>query len=178
MICPRCGYHDSKVLDSREAIDGIRRRRECLKCGGRFTTYEKIQQHVLLVVKKDKRREQFDKGKILSGIRKACEKRPISAHIIEGLANDIEAELLSQGKAEIPGTLIGDMVMEKLKALDQIAYIRFASVYREFTDITRLKEEVDNLAGISENPKTPSTQLPLIPETEVGEKVRAVGRRR
>jgi len=163
MKCPRCNYEDSKVLDSREATDGIRRRRECLRCGGRFTTYEKIQLSTLYIIKKDKRREPFQKAKVLGGVRKACEKRPIAGAAIEALANEIEMELYGLGKPEIASTVIGDMVMAKLRKLDHIAYIRFASVYRDFTDITRLKQEVDNL--VVNNESLPlSAQLPLIPE--------------
>ena len=117
-----------------------------LRCDSRFTTYERIQKSSLFVIKKDKRRELFDKSKLLNGIRKAFEKRPIAANVIDKVADDIEAELYKQGKQEVPSTVIGDMVMAHLKKLDHIAYIRFASVYREFADITRLKQEVDNLA--------------------------------
>ena len=146
MKCPHCGFDDSKVLDSRDTADGIRRRRQCLSCNERFTTHEKVQQTMLFVIKKDRRREPFQKEKVLNGIRKACEKRPISGHDIEKLADEIETELLAQGRAEIPSSVIGDMVMAGLKTLDHIAYIRFASIYRDFADITRLKQEVDSLA--------------------------------
>ncbi|HXY74381.1 MAG TPA: transcriptional regulator NrdR [Dehalococcoidales bacterium] len=168
MKCPHCGYHDSKVLDSRDTSDGIRRRRQCLGCSARFTTQERLQQHTVFVIKKDKRREPFQKEKVLTGIRKACEKRPIAFHIIERLADEIEMDLITQGKEEVPSSVIGDMVMQRLKALDHIAYLRFASVYRDFTDITRLKQEVDSLAdaasGLTAEPQTPSAQLPLLPE--------------
>ncbi|MBI3040440.1 MAG: transcriptional repressor NrdR, partial [Chloroflexi bacterium] len=145
MDCPFCGHRDSKVIDSRDVNDGIRRRRQCLSCGSRFTTYERLQPSSLFVIKKDQRREAFTKDKLLSGIRKACEKRPLPTGSVDKLADDIEAELYQRGKAEIPSTLIGDMVMARLKNLDYIAYIRFASVYREFTDITALKREIDTL---------------------------------
>jgi len=164
MQCPHCGYNDSKVLDSRDIADGVRRRRQCLSCNGRFTTYERIQKSGLYVIKKDKRRELFDKSKLLNGIRKAFEKRPVASRVIEKLADDIEADLYRQGKQEIPTYLIGDMVMENMKNLDHIAYIRFASVYREFADITRLKQEVDNLAGGIVKIALPSAQLPLLPD--------------
>jgi transcriptional repressor NrdR len=173
--CPHCGYDDSKVVDSREASDGIRRRRMCLSCGGRFTTYERIQQTTLFVIKKDKRREPFQKEKLLTGIRKAFEKRPVAAHVIEKIADDIEVELHAQGRAEVPSSVIGDMVMEKLKGLDHIAYIRFASVYRDFADISRLKQEVDSLASTN---TTPSAQLPLLPEVEVNTGRKPGGRHR
>ena len=145
MNCPYCGYHDSKVIDSREVNDGIRRRRQCLKCDERFTTYERLQPASLFVTKKDERREEYDREKLLSGIRKACEKRPLPMGSVEKLADDIEAELYQMGKAEVPSVIIGDMVMARLRNLDHVAYIRFASVYRDFADITALKKEVDTL---------------------------------
>jgi transcriptional repressor NrdR len=165
MDCPYCGHSEDKVIDSREVNDGIRRRRQCLSCGERFTTYERLQPASLFVIKKDERREEFDRDKLLSGIRKACEKRPLPTGIVEKLVDDIEAELYQLGKAEIPSTVVGDMVMERLKNLDHIAYIRFASVYREFADITTLKEEVDTL--LDAEPSTPSSQLPLLPDEEL-----------
>jgi transcriptional repressor NrdR len=165
MKCPHCGYNDSKVLDSRDVDDGVRRRRQCLSCDTRFTTYERVQRTGLFVIKKDKRRELFDKGKLLSGIRKAFEKRPVAANTIDKIADDIETELYKQGRQEVQSEIIGDMVMTRLKQIDQIAYIRFASVYRDFADITKLKQEVDNLArGIGRS--VPAEQLPLIPENE------------
>ena len=172
MKCPHCGYSDSKVLDSRDVDDGVRRRRQCLGCENRFTTYERIQKSSLFVVKKDKRREAFDKGKLLNGIRKAFEKRPVTARIIDQVADDIEAELYKQGKQEVSSTVIGDMVMANLRKIDHIAYIRFASVYRDFADITRLKQEVDNLAR-GESKAVPSAQLPLLPESELEVAVQA-----
>jgi len=162
MNCPSCGYYDSKVTDSRGVNDGIRRRRQCLNCGSRFTTYEQLQPASLFVIKKDERREEFNRNKLLTGIHKACEKRPLPTGTVDKLADDIEAELYHQGKAEIPSTLIGDMVMERLKNLDYIAYIRFASVYREFTDITALKQEVDTLVGSGLKTSASTGQLPLI----------------
>ncbi len=164
MNCPYCGYHDSKVIDSRDVNDGIRRRRQCLSCGSRFTTYERLQPASLFVLKKDERREEFNRIKLLTGIRKACEKRPLPTGTVDKLADDIEAELYHLGKAEIPSTVIGDMVMERLKSLDYIAYIRFASVYREFTDITTLKQEVDTLIGSQTEISHPTSQLPLLPD--------------
>lgn len=168
MICPYCHYHDSKVVDSRDVNDGIRRRRQCLGCGARFTTYERLQPASLFVIKKDLRREEFDKNKLLAGIRKACEKRPLPTGTIDKLADDIEAELYRQGKAEIPAAVIGDMVMERLKKVDYIAYIRFASVYRQFADITALKQEIDSLVGSDEaQTPRPVSQLPLLPAEEL-----------
>jgi transcriptional repressor NrdR len=159
--CPFCGYHDSRVIDSREVNDGIRRRRQCLRCDLRFTTYERLQPASLFVIKKDGRREEFRREKLLTGIRKACEKRPLKSGAVDTLVDEIEGELYQTGRSEIPGAFIGDMVMAKLKMLDHIAYIRFASVYREFADITTLKEEVDSLASHATTPT--ADQLPLIP---------------
>ncbi len=168
MNCPFCGHHDSKVIDSRDVNDGIRRRRQCLSCSSRFTTYERLQTTSLFVIKKDQRREEFSKDKLLTGIRKACEKRPLPTGTVDRLADDIEAELYHRGKAETPSTLIGDMVMERLKNLDYIAYIRFASVYREFADITALKHEIDNLVSDETEVSHPTSQLPLLPAEELG----------
>ncbi len=168
MNCPYCGYHDSRVMDSREVNEGIRRRRQCLGCGARFTTYERIQPVSLFVIKKDNRREVFNREKMLSGMRKACEKRPLPTDVVDRLADEIEAELYNSGRAEIPGTMIGDAVMRRLKGLDHIAYIRFASVYREFADITALKQEIDTLMGDEVEVASPSTQLPLMLDEEAG----------
>ena len=164
MNCPYCGHLDSRVIDSRDVNDGIRRRRQCSGCGARFTTYERLQAASLFVIKKDNRREEFSREKLMSGIRKACEKRPLRTGAIDKLVDDIEAELYHLGKSEIPGAVIGDMVMKGLKGLDHIAYIRFASVYREFADITALKQELDTLIG-DEVAKVsrPTSQLPLLP---------------
>ena len=164
MNCPYCDYHDSKVIDSREVNEGIRRRRQCLSCDSRFTTYERLQPASLFVTKKDQRREEFDRIKLLSGIRKACEKRPLPSGTVDQLADDTEAALYQLGKAEIPSAVIGDMVMERLKSLDYIAYIRFASVYREFTDLTALKQEIDTLIGSQAATPHPTSQLPLLPD--------------
>jgi len=168
MNCPYCGYHDSRVMDSREVNEGIRRRRQCLGCETRFTTYERIQPVSLFVIKKDNRREVFNREKMLSGMRKACEKRPLPTDVVDRLADEIEAELYNSGRAEIPGAMIGDAVMRRLKGLDHIAYIRFASVYREFADITALKQEVDTLMGDEGEVASPSTQLPLLPDEGAG----------
>jgi transcriptional repressor NrdR len=157
MNCPFCGYSDSKVIDSRDVNEGVRRRRQCLKCSERFTTYERLQPASLFIIKKDQRREEYNRGKLLTVIRKACEKRPLPTGTVEKLVDEIEAELYHLGKAEVPSTLVGDLVMEKLKGLDYIAYIRFASVYREFADIQALKEAVDNLVVA---PPKERTRLP------------------
>ena len=167
MNCPYCSHNDSKVIDSRDANEGIRRRRQCLGCGARFTTYERLQPAGLFIIKKDERREEFNRNKLLTGIRKACEKRPLPAGIVEKLADDIEAELYHAGKAEVPSTVIGDLVMDRLKNLDYIAYIRFASVYREFTDITALKQEIDTLLTDETGVSRPTSQLPLLPVEEL-----------
>ena len=168
MNCPYCGYFDSKVIDSRDVNDGIRRRRQCLSCSSRFTTYERLQPVSLFVIKKDKRREEFNRNKLLTGIRKACEKRPLPTGTVEKLVDDIEAELYHLGKAEIPSSVIGEMAMEKLKKLDYIAYIRFASVYRAFTDITALKQAVDTLVSTEAETPVPANQLPLLPTEQLG----------
>ena len=163
--CPYCGHIDSKVIDSRDVSDGVRRRRQCLECESRFTTYERLQPASLFVIKKDTRREEYDRDKLLNGVRKACEKRPLEAGTVESIVDDIEADLYQTGRTEVSTRTIGDMVMTRLKKLDHIAYIRFASVYREFEDITTLKEEVDTLAdNIILNS---ADQLPLIPTEEM-----------
>jgi len=166
--CPYCGYADSKVVDSRDVNDGIRRRRQCLGCRARFTTYERLQPTGLFVIKKDKRREEFSRDKLLSGIHKACEKRPLPTGAIDRLAEDIEAELYQLGRSEVPSSVIGDMVMARLKSLDYIAYIRFASVYRDFTDITALKQEVDTLLSAETRVSQSVGQLPLLPTEQTG----------
>ena len=176
MNCPYCGYFDSRVIDSRDVNDGIRRRRQCLQCNSRFTTYERLQPASLFVIKKDGRREEFDREKLLTGIRKACEKRPLPTGTVENIVDDIEADLYRMGQTETAAKYLGDMVMLALKSLDHIAYIRFASVYREFEDITMLKEEVDSLANhvIIDA----ESQLPLIPPEELIESARNRGRQR
>jgi transcriptional repressor NrdR len=169
--CPFCGYFDSKVIDSRDVNDGVRRRRQCLRCDSRFTTYERLQRASLFVIKKDGRREEFDREKLLTGIRKACDKRPLASGAVEKMVDEIEIEIYQSGHAELPSAAIGDLVMAKLKKTDHIAYIRFASVYREFEDITTLKEEVDSLAGRSPSP--PADQLPLIPVEDLPARVKS-----
>jgi transcriptional repressor NrdR len=159
MNCPYCRGQESKVIDSRSLDEGVRRRRECLACSARFTTYERVQPHDIFVIKKDGRREEFSRDKLLLGIRKACEKRPLPTGIIDKFVESIEAELYALGKSEVSSSYIGDLTMEGLKKLDHIAYIRFASVYREFADIGALKQEVDSLAIRRE--LTPENQLPL-----------------
>ncbi len=151
MKCPVCGYTESKVIDSRPSEEGssIRRRRECLSCQNRFTTYEKIETLPLLVIKKDKTRELFDKNKLLSGIIKACHKRPVTMEQMEEVATEIEAELQNSLTREISSQRIGVLVMDKLKCLDPVAYVRFASVYREFKDLDTFMRELEQLRGQS-----------------------------
>jgi len=143
MRCPYCGFSDSRVTDSRNVQNGIRRRRECLECLRRFTTYERIHSTAVMVTKRDNRREEFDREKLASGIRKACAKRPVPAHAIEKLVEEIEGEL--QGQGEVAASQIGEVVMEQLKNLDRVAYIRYASVYRDFQDIESFEEVVKDL---------------------------------
>lgn len=147
MRCRDCDYLDSKVIESRDLDDGttVRRRRQCLRCGFRFTTYERTETPNLAVTKKDGRREMFDRDKIAAGIYRACEKRPISINLVEEVIGQIERELRSRGEAEIPSTSIGELVMTKLEALDDVAYVRFASVYRSFADISSFEAEVARL---------------------------------
>jgi len=166
MRCPYCGYEDSRVIDSRDAGEGIRRRRQCLECGSRFTTYERSQATTLLVIKKDGRREEFSREKLIAGIRKACAKRPVSHETIEELVDDIEAQLHKLGRGEVATTTIGDMVMDRLRQLDGIAYIRFASVYRAFADIEEVREEADAYARLSLL-RDPTSQLPLFSNSEL-----------
>ncbi len=145
MKCPYCGSSQSRVVDTREVGDGIRRRRECQACGQRFTTYEQVAKVNLLVVKRDGRREPFDRQKLFEGIRIACAKRPISIETIDELVSNIEANLYQLGKGEVSSRTIGEMVMERLRDLDGVAYVRFASVYRSFRDLETLKREVDEM---------------------------------
>lgn len=147
MKCPYCSFFDTAVMDSRETedLESIRRRRECLKCGKRFTTYERIEMVNLIVLKKDGRREQFDRKKLVNGFMKATEKRPIGIDQIEKVVSEIESELRCKDSIEIPSTEIGEIVMNKLKTLDKVAYIRFASVYRSFGDLEAFEKEVRTL---------------------------------
>lgn len=147
--CPYCGYEESKVVDSRSTEDdmAIRRRRECLKCSKRYTTYEKIEDIPILVIKKDSSREYFDKIKIVNGLLKACQKRPVSRMQIEEIANDIEKQLSNQMFTEVKSDYIGEMIMDSLKNIDEVAYVRFASVYRQFKDINTFMEEIKSLMG-------------------------------
>jgi transcriptional repressor NrdR len=147
MKCPYCGFIESRVVDSRTSkeMDAIRRRRECLKCSKRFTTAEMMEDGLPLVVKKDGRREVFDRVKILNGLKKACEKRPVGITDLEKTVSRIEYELTERGEKEVTSTEIGKVVMDELRGLDEVAYVRFASVYRQFKDITEFMEELKDL---------------------------------
>ena len=147
MRCPFCGYSESKVIDSRPADEGssIRRRRECLSCRKRFTTYETVESLPMVVIKKDGSRQSFDKGKILGGMIRACEKRPVSMAELEKIANEIELDLQNSMEREIRSEVIGEKVMERLRTVDQVAYVRFASVYRQFQDIGSFMSELTKL---------------------------------
>ncbi len=149
MRCPYCGYNESKVIDSRPAEEGatIRRRRECLACQKRFTTYEIIERLPLVVIKRDGSRQTFDKIKVMNGMLRACEKRPVSIQSLEKIADEIEQELQNYLEREVNTTEIGEMVMERLKSVDEVAYVRFASVYRQFKDINTFMEELKKLIG-------------------------------
>ena len=147
MKCPFCGYSESRVIDSRPAEEGatIRRRRECLACSKRFTTYEIIERLPLVVVKRDGSRQTFDKVKLINGMVRACEKRPVPLDALQSIANEIEQSLQTQMDREVPTTRIGEMVMERLKHVDEVAYVRFASVYRQFKDVSTFMEELNKL---------------------------------
>ena len=148
MRCPYCSRIDDKVIDSRTAREGevIRRRRECLTCKRRFTTYERIEENLPVLVKKDTRRETFDRSKFMTGLKKACEKRPISSAALEGAVDRIEKRLQEYGESEVPARVVGEEVMRELHGLDQVAYVRFASVYKEFKDIDQFMETIRSLA--------------------------------
>ncbi|MBQ7295173.1 MAG: transcriptional regulator NrdR [Clostridia bacterium] len=147
MKCPFCGYEESKVIDSRPTDEGekIRRRRECISCGKRFTTYEIIESVPIVVVKKDKSRQAFDRVKLFNGMLRACEKRPVSIDQIEKVVTEIETDLQNSLDREVTSVHIGELVMEKLKELDEVAYVRFASVYRQFKDINTFMDELTKL---------------------------------
>ena len=153
MRCPYCSFIESKVIDSRPTDENssIRRRRECLKCGKRFTTYEKLESISLVVVKKDDSRQAFNRNKVLKGIMTACEKRPISIMQMERVTDDIESELAQKMEREVRSTKIGEMVMEKLRDLDEVAYVRFASVYKQFDDLGTFMEELKGLINEKNN---------------------------
>ena len=147
MRCPFCNHDEDRVIDSRPSDEGsaIRRRRECIACGARFTTYEKVENIPMLVIKKDGTREPFNREKLMSGILKSCEKRPVSTQQIDGLVNSIEAQAQNSLKREISSREVGEMVMEGLKQIDEVAYVRFASVYRQFKDVNSFLEELNEM---------------------------------
>ncbi len=168
MTCPYCGHSDSKVIDSRDAGDGIRRRRECLECDRRFTTYEYVQMRSVMVVKRDGRREEFQREKLYSSLTKACAKRPLPVGSLEKVVDEIERQLSESGRAEFTSRAIGELVMESLSNLDRVAWIRFASVYRDFRDIETFKEAIDALL----QPETPDNgvhpdQISLLEDDKV-----------
>ncbi|MBV9085048.1 MAG: transcriptional repressor NrdR [Acidobacteriaceae bacterium] len=147
MTCPFCGFREDRVIDSRESKEGesIRRRRQCLRCERRFTTYERCDEVPYMVIKKDGRREKFDRQKVLNGLLRACEKRPVSMGKLAALVDEVESALLESADREIPTTLIGEMLVRRLKELDKIAYVRFASVYRDFQDVGEFLSELKTL---------------------------------
>ncbi len=158
--CPFCRSMRTRVADSRlsREANAIRRRRECLDCKRRFTTYEKVEALLPLVIKKDGRREAFSRGKVYAGIKKACEKRPVSIDDVELFLDNLERELQESGRKEIPSTFIGEKVMEQLHQWDDVAYVRFASVYRHFSDITEFMEEIRKLTAAKAQKKTPAAE--------------------
>jgi transcriptional repressor NrdR len=157
MRCPFCNHIEDKVIDSRQSRDGdvIRRRRECLKCEGRFTSYERIENILPHVIKKDNRREPYDRQKILQGLERACEKRPVSVEAREALAMNVEKNLQAAGEKEIPSSAIGKQIMDGLKEIDEVAYVRFASVYRQFKDIKEFMQEIKDIVYNKKDLKSP-----------------------
>ena len=147
MKCPFCGYAESKVMDSRPTDEGsrIRRRRECLQCAKRFTTYEIIESLPIVIVKRDKSREVFDRQKLFNGMLRACQKRPVPMRVLERAVDEIEATLQNSLEREVPASKIGELAMDKLRAIDEVAYVRFASVYRQFKDVQSFKDEISRL---------------------------------
>ncbi len=168
MHCPFCSNANTKVTDSRESDDGIRRRRECLACGRRFTTYERVQAAPIVLVKKDGRREEFSRDKVRAGIRRSCAKLPVSAAEIDAIVDDIEAALQVRPGDEIPSAVVGDLVMERLRELSHVAYVRFAAHYRDFLSLEELQGEIDRLAaGPRRSPRRAgAAQPPLLPAAE------------
>jgi transcriptional repressor NrdR len=165
MRCPFCGHIEDKVVDSRESREGdaIRRRRECLKCGRRFTSYERLEEVPILIVKKDGRREPFDRQKLLRGIMSACQKRPVSLGTLEEAAGDIQAKLMELPDREVPSRNLGELVMDALKQIDSVAYVRFASVYRDFKDLPDFVKALEGLMPAAA-PRPRLTRLPAPPE--------------
>ena len=176
MRCPHCSHGDSKVIDSRESGDGIRRRRECGGCGLRYTTTEWVQNRALMLIKRDGRREEYDREKLWASLTKACAKRPLPTGALDKVAEDIELTLGELGRAEIPSKDVGEMVMDRLKNLDRVAYIRFASVYRDFRDIETFKEEIEALLEPPEPAAAPRNQLSFLEDEAVMPRPRRRGR--
>ncbi|MCS7296380.1 MAG: transcriptional regulator NrdR [Chloroflexota bacterium] len=167
MRCPFCRYRDTRVTDSRMTDDGIRRRRQCVACGERFTTLETIQRAAVQIIKRDGRREDFNREKLLAGLRRACTKRNIPAAELEAIVAEIEAKIVAEGKPEVPSSVVGELAMDALRKLDHIAYIRFASVYRAFADLEELKEALRALEeGRVPTAEERMLQLPLIQDAE------------
>lgn len=162
MRCPKCGCQDDKVIDSRASREGttIRRRRECIGCGHRYTTYEEVERQGLMIIKRDGRREEFSRDKLLIGLKKACQKRPISEQVIEELVNSIVADVSNKYDREVPSMAVGERVMEALRGLDKVAYVRYASVYRRFEEVTDFVQEVKRLEQTSYD--TATLRLPGI----------------
>lgn len=161
MKCPFCDSSNARVIDTREVSDGIRRRRECQQCHQRFTTYERIVRVNLLVVKRDQSRQSFDRDKLLKGMQAACSKRPVSADELEEAARELEAELYAMGRSEVDSLTIGELVMDRLRQIDDVAYVRFASVYGRFTDVERMTEEIDALRERKRREEELKNQLEL-----------------
>lgn len=168
MRCPLCGHEESKVLDSRPMLDGrsIRRRRECLGCNRRFTTYERADPSPLMVVKRDGRREPFDRSKVLGGVIRACGKRPVSVEAMDALVEEVEREIRQVGNPEVASGTIGDLVMERLRRMDDVAYVRFASEYRRFRDVDSITEEIETLKERKRREDALRDQVPLISLTD------------
>ena len=164
MRCPQCANPESKVTDSRESTEGIRRRRECLLCGHRFTTMEKTMAPALIVIKRDGRREDFNREKISAGLLRACARRPVTMEALDKLVESIERDLNRSGKTEVPSSLIGQMVMEKLRSLDRVAYMRFASVYRNYQDVDSFVQEAQELLDGKPSEASPSGKRASIPQ--------------
>lgn len=161
MRCPYCAQENSKVIDTRESEETIRRRRECLNCGRRFTTYERVAQTSLMVIKQDARREAFDRQKLMHGIMRACAKRPVPMEAIEKIVEDIEMQLHALARSEVDSQRIGQMVMDRLRVLDDVAYVRFASVYRRFADLESLQAEIQRLRERKEREAEQQAQMKL-----------------
>ncbi|RME49099.1 MAG: transcriptional repressor NrdR [Caldilineae bacterium] len=161
MKCPYCNSSESRVIDTRDVPDGVRRRRECSDCHQRFTTYERIATINLLIVKRDGRREEFDRDKLLKSMRIACSKRAVSAEQLEQAVRDIEAALYTIGKGEIKSLLVGRLVMDHLQKIDDVAYVRYASVYRRFQDVTNMAEEIQQLLERKRREEEQKNQIPL-----------------